>query len=451
MAPKANNNPAPTTINGARDELEVTKDNLRLFVERWREHPDSPYAVDGSDCPRPEASGLEFNSTWGQSPSPCGSLCSSEDSTGIGESSGLLSVPGTGRGAFDRRASEGAGSGQEKHRDPAAQIVLAEEIIKLSEHLRAIAQGPRLGNDTSRDEGRVSVGKDGDEEDDDDVEEASLKKSSSSLRSTERVGSYDVKGNKGVSDACSSNEISEKLSRIVKQRKTNGTAFGGVGKFVGNNEATITAPGFGISNRKNRRPFLERTDTNLYPEQQSSITSTIPGDESGWRTRGSIPRTNCFSSFNSTSTSTSSSSTLFSEHRESSRSVPGQASKPIPISRPSSATKEIDLTPPWRRAKLNRFNESGRDVPRISNLQDLHRSLNLDEPTSTKNLLLQLLEEWDDGQTATRTNGIGRKSVSLDWCGEESVARRSMNSLAEYFQSEQQKPPPGDPAPSVHR
>ncbi|XP_046623921.1 striated muscle preferentially expressed protein kinase-like isoform X1 [Neodiprion virginianus] len=441
--------------NGVREELEVTKDNLRLFVERWREHPDSPYAVDAAFCPgclRPEAAdlgeslvgGLESISTRGQSPSPCGSLWSSGDSVN-GDNTILLTVPGSGsRGAFDRRASEGTGTGAEKQRDPAAQIVLAEEIIKLSEHLRAIALGPRLAGTNVEGAAPRSPAVV--------VESASI---GSHLEAGGRRKPSGVERSEEIrpaepSPAARGNEISEKLSRIVRQRKTNGTAFGGVGKFANTKEGPVdVTPGFGPTTRKTRRP-PERSDA-ILSEHQNTTASVKAAErtDSGWRTRAPLVRTSCFSSFNSSTISSSSSSSS----PQNSRLQDDRTTDPMPIRVPPAvnAAKEVDLTPPWRRAKLHRFTESGRDVPRISNLRDLHRNLNLDEPTSTKNLLLQLLEEWDDGHTGTRQNGIGRKSVSLDWCGEESVARRSMNSLAEYFQSEQQKPPPVDPTPSVHR
>lgn len=438
ITPKPEIVPAENHIvkNGVREELEVTKDNLRLFVERWREHPDSPYAVESPGCPRLEAvdlsesqicQGLESVSTRGQSPSPCGSICSSSDSTFVDNNGSLLSVPGAGRGAFERRASEGTGSGHEKPRDPAAQIVLAEEIIKLSEHLRAIAQGPKIGGDN------VPV-----------VESAGFGNHVEPKNTEKRVGGGLKNGFKPEEQTPEqqTTEISEKLSRIVKQRKTNGTAFGGVSKFT-KTESTETTS-FGPATRRTRRP-LERSEPAFNDHQASTSSSISVNNDSGWKTRGTLTRTSCFSSFNSSSSMEQTENSRLGHHGTNS-GFEVRSSDPMKI-----GNREIDLTPPWRRAKLHRFGETCRDVPRISNLKDMHCSLNLDEPTSTKNLLLQLLEEWDDGQTGTRTNGIGRKSVSLDWCGEESVARRSMNSLAEYFQSEQKKPPPGEPTPSVHR
>ncbi|XP_012267932.2 calcium/calmodulin-dependent protein kinase type II-like isoform X2 [Athalia rosae] len=489
--------------NGARDELEVAKDNLRLFVERWREHPDSPYAVDGPGC-RPDCTsdladslvaGLESVSTRGQSPSPCGSLCSSVDSANPIESGlNMLTVPGAGpRGPYlDRRASEGTAISH----DPATQIVLAEEIIKLSEHLRAMALAPRIGtgNPSALGEGTATsspsssttvtesagIGNH--------IEASSTKKSGKIERNNGTMATSRHEPNAPSPtnrvpeqpEISRANEISEKLSRIVTQRKTNGTSFGGVGRFtknqndLGDNDSPCTSFGPKTSVTRTRR-FPEKTESHIkspgsldtrraFSNSTSTTTTTSTNDDASWRTRGTSARTKCFSTFSSSSSTSEYNNaesprlTVTTHNNNASsktRTGTQYKSDPISIERKSSSSsqgqKEIDMTPPWRKAKLHRFSETCRDVPRISNLRDLHRSLNLDEPTSTKNLLLQLLEEWDDGQTGTRPNGIGRKSVSLDWCGEESVARRSMNSLAEYFQSEQQKPPPGEPTPSVHR
>ncbi|XP_077282701.1 uncharacterized protein LOC143908778 isoform X2 [Temnothorax americanus] len=72
------NRPVISVVDG-REELDVTKDNLRLFVERWREHPDSPYTIDSYHAlPRNLLrSRDESISMWGHSPSPCDSFRSS--------------------------------------------------------------------------------------------------------------------------------------------------------------------------------------------------------------------------------------------------------------------------------------------------------------------------------------------------------------------------------------
>lgn len=44
----------------AEDELKTTKDNLKSFIERWEEHPNSPYVFDtGSNRISPVTLGVE--------------------------------------------------------------------------------------------------------------------------------------------------------------------------------------------------------------------------------------------------------------------------------------------------------------------------------------------------------------------------------------------------------
>ena len=482
---KINGHPVLKTT---KQELDVTKDNLRLFVERWREHPDSPYTIETVITPSgsPEATegpplmnnnNLESVSLRCHSPSPCESLSSSiSDSTTSTRDNGsgsFLTVPNLGL-AFERRASEGANV--EKSRDAAAQIILAEEIIKLSEHLRSIAMGKRESETSFADKSETSS--------DDKPKTSSNDKTK--ISSTDKTKTSDTKpkaSSKNKSEASSvvlkktsekkktvvkneekksqsqklsqlqpqsqpqkpklirskdeetkeekrtkeekkskeekkikedktprlvkmtteeieSNEISEKLSNITRQRKLNGTTFNG-------NRFEKYADSSGSSN--------------VFTLKKTSKYNTVVFNESF-----STKITDSFN-VNSSKQSETGANSLFCDDLE----------------------KDMDLIPPWRKIRSKRrFSESCRDVPRITNLQDLHKTLNLDEPKSTKDLLLHLLTEWDD----TRPCGIGRKS-SVDWCGEESVARRSMNSLAEYFQSEQKKSATttSKATPSIHR
>nr|XP_023025574.1 myosin light chain kinase, smooth muscle-like [Leptinotarsa decemlineata] len=119
--------------------MEVTKDNLKQFVERWNDHPNSPYVFEiTSHIISPSmipAGGRSLSdssqSLLGDSPSPCGSLASSPGSdnaftTNVSE---LLPPPVE----HFRRASDSAGV--VKTQDTAERINLAEEIRKLSDKL----------------------------------------------------------------------------------------------------------------------------------------------------------------------------------------------------------------------------------------------------------------------------------------------------------------------------
>lgn len=381
-------------IDNSKEELDVTKDNLRLFVERWREHPDSPYTIDSyHTLPKNSLYDHDEVSLRAHSPSPCDSLCSSstqsEKMMDRVESSGhLLSVPSISL-SWERRASEGTTT--QNRRDPASQIALAEEIIRLSEHLRTIALRSNEEDHTT---------------------ERNATEASSLQRSIKRPG--DVGNNRGTYSKNNvtvtvtrsnqeTNEITEKLSSMTRQRKLNGTTFHSSRSFDQYN-ADVNPDG-------NLFVALRRT--------------SISDSETSERQRGrkySLERT------------------IADELREE-LDFDERIKKKTSIQAKSlgkeKEDRKMDLTPPWRRSRVKRsFGETSRDVPRISNLRNLHKNLNLDEPGSAKDLLLHLLGEWEE-VTATSRDGAGRKSVSLDWCTTDTVARKTMNSLAEYFQSKQ--------------
>lgn len=378
------------SVNGT-EELDVTKDNLRLFVERWREHPDSPYMIEvpqtlgkiNASCDHDETISLRA-----QSPSPRESLCSSPSETMSNsprENRGFfLNVP-TISLAYERRASEGTAA--EKARDPASQIVLAEEIIRLSEHLRSIATIGSL--DPNNDDNNVVTN--GDDKNLGILNSTKIIDQDKSRDKTKLVRPVPQMKNNNKSltlETNESNEITEKLSSITRQRKLNGTTFHSSRSFDRYNETNSTNVFSSFRRRKSDDKVFMKNEEHSVTEDNSNTTNL----------------------------------TRVSEN-----------TKII-----SNKSNEMDLTPPWRRTRVKHsFGETSRDVPRISNLRDLHKSLNLDEPADTKDLLLHLLGEWEE--VGNRTSTLGRKSVSIDWCGEESVARKTLNSLAEYFQSKQQK------------
>ncbi|XP_043256033.1 CBL-interacting serine/threonine-protein kinase 18-like [Colletes gigas] len=378
------------------EELDVTKDNLRLFVERWREHPDSPYMIDFPPGTLAQLSSFrdpdDVVSLMGHSPSPCASICSTPSETADTpprENHSFLSVPSFVN--FERRASEGVAA-EKSRADPASQIVLAEEIIKLSEHLRSIAMGTCAQSN---------------EED-----EQSSKKSDRTDGRTKsnRNGVHSRSNGMVSSESTKSNEITEKLSSIARHRKLNGTTFHSSRSFEKHPE---TSSGNMFASLKKKQNANGSSSATKRDDRTSREETASEPDNSARYPSLYIPPF----------------------ERTAENSAAGNEATRIL----ENIDGEMDLTPPWRRPRVKHmFGETSRDVPRISGLHNVHKNLNLDEPTSTKDLLLHLLEEWDE--VATRPSGVGRKSVSVDWGGEESVGRKTMNSLAEYFQSKQQKP-----------
>ncbi|XP_050303008.1 myosin light chain kinase, smooth muscle-like [Anthonomus grandis grandis] len=123
----------------------VTKDNLRQFVERWNEHPNSPYVFEVTD----EGDSLDSEgrslSMSGGSPSPCGSLASSPGNDSIFLNNNNLTVDTSNNELFMppkslmvpsdhlRRASDSTCF--VKNSDISERINLAEEIRLLSDRL----------------------------------------------------------------------------------------------------------------------------------------------------------------------------------------------------------------------------------------------------------------------------------------------------------------------------
>lgn len=117
--------------------MDVTKDNLRQFVERWNEHPNSPYVFElTSHYISPTCTGGlhlsdSLHSLEGMSPSPCGSLASSPGSDNAFLTNNDLLMPPT----LDHLRRSSDSTCILKGQDVTERINLAEEIRKLSDKL----------------------------------------------------------------------------------------------------------------------------------------------------------------------------------------------------------------------------------------------------------------------------------------------------------------------------
>lgn len=121
-------------ITTSKDNLDLTKENLKSFVERWRDHPNSPYLFESKD------SGVQLSvsqhSLRGYSPSPCGSLNSSPDV--FEEDNAELEDNTHGFKSFERRASDSTCVVRKS--DSSRNVNLVDEIRKLSDRLFAMSQ-----------------------------------------------------------------------------------------------------------------------------------------------------------------------------------------------------------------------------------------------------------------------------------------------------------------------
>ncbi|XP_063537797.1 obscurin-like isoform X1 [Cydia strobilella] len=133
--------PRPAPQPSPKHELDVAKDNLRIFVERWGEHPNSPYVFDNHahEITCLADGSCERSSIGGCSPSPRSSLSSSPDAVFDEED---LEPPPMRETRYlaprynpvERRASDSS-CFLHKRQDVLVRKNLAEEIKKLSDHL----------------------------------------------------------------------------------------------------------------------------------------------------------------------------------------------------------------------------------------------------------------------------------------------------------------------------
>ncbi|KAJ2945229.1 hypothetical protein O0L34_g9300 [Tuta absoluta] len=136
--PRATPPRAPPLPASPKHELDVAKDNLKMFVERWSEHPNSPYVFDNDTHEITCLVNCERSSIGGCSPSPRSSLNSSPDSVfsdddeppPLRENNYLAPR----YNPVERRASDSS-CFLHKRPDVLIRKNLAEEIKKLSDHL----------------------------------------------------------------------------------------------------------------------------------------------------------------------------------------------------------------------------------------------------------------------------------------------------------------------------
>ncbi|XP_022120212.1 myosin light chain kinase, smooth muscle isoform X2 [Pieris rapae] len=138
-APAKQDKPTPQPRLSPKQELDMAKDNLRLFVERWSEHPNSPYVFDNESQEILCMVNGERSSIGGCSPSPRSSLSSSPDM--VFDEDDLEPPPlrdpvnlKTRYNPVERRASDSS-CFLHKRPDVLVRKNLAEEIKKLSDHL----------------------------------------------------------------------------------------------------------------------------------------------------------------------------------------------------------------------------------------------------------------------------------------------------------------------------
>ncbi|XP_044727455.1 probable serine/threonine-protein kinase fhkE [Chrysoperla carnea] len=357
----------PITIPPSTPGLDTAKDNLRAFVERWGEHPDSPYLFDVSShvimpCP------LAYNnltssqhSLRGMSPSPCGSLGSSPDSVIEYENNTQDNISDYEfdhiQNSIERRASDS--SCVVSKRDSVERINLAEEIKKLSDKLFQLATMP---TDLVNGNANSSSSKDD-------------KKSEST---TKAVPTKDEQ--KSLISEETTNETHKIKTEKVKTSKT-----------VTN--GNVTSISTSTKTSKISTPLTNGNATNINAPWANNLQNR--------RTKFKITNLN----------------------------------RDVPIISPTN--KNSFFTEDFNTNKLTHSFTTSDGTSSSSSSSHFSRQSSLNSATNTKDLLLQLLDKWDDSQESAHNNLNGRhKSISVDF-ENETLGQRTISSLNTFFQSRQ--------------
>lgn len=394
--------PVPVDVEDVREvnktkALEHTKDNLKNFIERWEEHPNSPYVFDAEEnviAPLSQSRAGSISSSRVCSPSSCESINTlgendnSHEVNMLKEHSDLISgsehsevssktpaEPPTSTGellelgptvkefrgylhSFDRRNSDT--NFLLGRRSSGERLNLAEEIRKLSDHLLMLAEiNSKLGYESDKQM----------------INETTTSFSEGSANSIN----------------CTLSNISSSSSSVIQDSPDPSKNI--------------------ISNSKHpssTATSLSKTSSLSFRLQQS-IEETPKILNNGSRTPK--PPTGALAKMPSNEIKTHSLQNTFSSQA---------------ICTSSSSEAII------RRVKF-RVNQMSRDVPIGS--PDKHQTVNLEEAANTtKDCLLHLLEKYNE--TKMR-NPLGRhQSISIDRNFTDNLEYRSMSSINAFFQKQ---------------
>ncbi|KAL5287413.1 hypothetical protein ACFFRR_008367 [Megaselia abdita] len=141
-----------TELEEQKKDVELSKDNLKTFIERWEEHPNSPYVFDVESnviMPLKDSSRNSISSSRVcLSPSPCESIDSVSDDVFLDKNENQIpNTPTTSSNSdiqeylhsFERRNSDTSFL-VNRRSSVGERMNLAEEIRKLSDHLMMLAE-----------------------------------------------------------------------------------------------------------------------------------------------------------------------------------------------------------------------------------------------------------------------------------------------------------------------
>lgn len=413
-------------------ELTTTKENLKNFIERWEEHPNSPYVFDASsslilpvyDIDKNTSSGF---SSRGCSPSPCESLSSNTElfKNGISSATDLLdtevdtevdrntsnkqqspkeifnrpssSTPTNRQNkeylqSFDRRHSDSNYVVSSNSRSNLEKIDLAEEIKKLSERLMMLSS---INDELLEYNKRVN---------DNQKSKASIKSSTKDASSTEtkknikniKISETFSKSMTESSSVSIKKSTKEKVLTHSKSLFSNGSTESSESKSV-------------VSDLTQRLKSLDETPS-LFKKVVNARSNISANEKIAKISSSTIGERFQYTTSNQSASSSSSTSPFTGD---------GYAgcSAPWPITN--------------RRTKF-RVNQLSRDVPVGS--PNSHQTIFLEEAANTtKDCLLHLLEKYNGKEPRSGSSIRRHQSISVGYGITDNIEYNSMNSINAFF------------------
>lgn len=434
------------TKNGCQ-ELTSTKENLKQFIERWEEHPNSPYIFESAstlilpvhDNEKNTSSGF---SSRGCSPSPCESLSSNVDlneqsseatidnsdssvrvngdsDNGIAQTDRFDNANGTGTSkqnkgylqSFDRRHSD-SNYITRNRTSSLDKVDLADEIKKLSDRLMILS---------SINDELQELNKNG--------EKQTELPSAKSTETSANVNASELDD----SSSTTSTEHNEKIAMKNKRNEQSSTIT---------TTTTTTSTSSSSSNTTSSKTTTTIHSKSIHDEgtSQSHHTNSVVNDlTERLRSLDEMPsvfkRLINVSNFTDKCDESTSASTTTAIKESFNFAAPLNSNAPTNGNDPDeSDTGPFYQSTPWpittRRTKF-RITQLSRDVPIGS--PDSHQTIFLEEAANTtKDCLLHLLDKYNTKQS--RANSSIRRHQSISGHGiTDNLEYHSMNSINAFF------------------
>ncbi|XP_049310009.1 death-associated protein kinase related [Bactrocera dorsalis] len=467
--------PADTNTAEAK-ELDTTKDNLKNFIERWEEHPNSPYVFDVESNVIAPLSETSFNKTHGRdsisssrvcSPSPCESIETIIDddvfsnaeqdndspstlATPINESREKLfpssiSLAPTSGGATPTPTSttptpqpplqygpqhllgrrgfgdEFGGSGTN----------LNQQERSMKSYLHTF---DRRNSDTSYLIGRRASGERVNLADE-------IRKLSDHLLMLAEINTKLGSETKLDADANNNKHSKAKASGETTKVKTNATTKESTSKKTATTSKNKVAKTESSEYTTVSSNTATTSTSNTTTSYSSSVTSAN-GVKSKFSTvsmrlQQSIEETpkltNGGPSFGVPWKSSINSTTNKSSAKSTTSTVKTRKTVSVASNEECSLQRQTHESASVRRAKF-RINQMSRDVP--IGVPNIHQAVNLEEAANTtKDCLLHLLEKYNENESNKCRNPMTRhQSISVDWNVSDNLEYRSMSSINAFFQ-----------------